>query len=129
VINLEALNAAIAHIEKNPEEWRQDSWFYQGDGGCGTAACLAGTVVLQAGWKPTAWSTAGDGSRSSAEAVRDGEHQDVEEIAMEILCGDRSAWKDPDYTPDEQTCQDLFEARNSLDDIKTIRDEIAAGER
>lgn len=129
MINLEALNAAIAHIEKNPEEWKQDSWFYKGDGGCGTAACLDGTVALQAGWQPTGWATAHDGSRSSAEAERDGELLTVDEVAMRVLCSERSGRDDPEYTADEQACSDLFEAPNTLDDIKAIRDEIAAGER
>lgn len=40
------LQAAMDHIEAHPDEWNQATWV------CGTVACLAGHIVLQAGAQP-----------------------------------------------------------------------------
>jgi hypothetical protein len=55
-INFERLDAAITYAAEHPAEFDMDSWFAHTD--CGTTACLAGTVALQAGWKPVFY---GDG--------------------------------------------------------------------
>lgn len=117
-MNLEKLDEAIAYIEEHPERWGQRDWFYRGDGGCGTAACLAGTIALLDGWQPTSWCPKWDGGESSGSAVKDGVEDYVENIATAIL-GIRPA-PGPDLHP-------LFEVENTLDDIKRVRDELAAG--
>jgi len=49
-INFERLDAAITHASANPEAFDMGEWFKRTE--CGTVACLAGTVAIQAGWKP-----------------------------------------------------------------------------
>jgi hypothetical protein len=40
---LARLDAALAHIDEHPEDWDQSQWV------CGTHACVAGRICLQAG--------------------------------------------------------------------------------
>lgn len=123
MINLEKLDAAIAYIEANPTEWKQDTWFYRGDGGCGTAACLAGTIAILDGWTPTDWQVCGGGYDSAA-AEKGGTVRVVGAVAREIL------GIGPEHVNDDgdELGEVLFAPYNTVDDIKQIRDEIAEGQ-
>lgn len=127
-MNLEKLDEAIAYIEAHPEQWRQEDWFHRGDDGCGTAACIAGTVVLLDGWTPANWTLRGTGDEITSTCEKDGFEREVDELAMDILCTNRSTWSDEDMTEDEWRVERMFAATNSIEDIKRIRDEIAASE-
>lgn len=51
----EVLRAGVAHAEADLEHWNQKNWMTMGDrlpdgqGGCGTTACLAGHIMLSQG--------------------------------------------------------------------------------
>ncbi len=77
-INFERLDAAITHAVENPDEFDMGSWFERST--CGTTACLAGTVAVQAGWTPVfgEWLQAED-------VVRDGVRHPVWDVARELL--------------------------------------------
>lgn len=107
--NLEKLDEAIAYIEAHPEEHSQGSWFYRGS--CGTTACLAGTVALQAGYVP-------DWSRDYVSAqfvIKGAERRYTPLVAAEIL------------GLEADDADALFLGANDLEEIKAIRDAIAAG--
>ena len=110
-MNLEKLDEAIAYIEAHPEQHDQGSWFARSP--CGTVACLAGTVALQAGWSP-AWPKRHSAFAYTAE--KNGARRTVRSVAREILGATREQ---------EST---LFFRAGTLDDIKRYRNQIAAGE-
>lgn len=88
MIRFEPLDAAITYAAAHPDEFAMQSWFRQTD--CGTTACLAGTLALQAGWTPANWTTeratgeASDGRRA-ARVMKDGRFSGVSAVATEIL--------------------------------------------
>jgi hypothetical protein len=114
-VNLEKLDAAIAHIEAHPEEHDQNWWFRKRD--CGTTACLAGTLALLDGWEPV-WPKRWTGwDYTSAEYVKKGgRRRRVPLVAREII--EATEWE----------AESLFGIAADLDDIKRYRDKIAAGE-
>lgn len=131
MIKIDVLDAAIAEIEAHPERHDQRYWFYREDGGCGTAACLAGTIALQAGWSPTAWEERYSGndelSFATARAIKDGEVRDVDDVAMDLLGCERSPeYPDGAITDDEWDTEALFASVNTLEEIKRMRNDIAA---
>ena len=46
---LDRLEGALRHIQDHPGQWKQDDWLTPTE--CGTAACLAGHVVLREGYR------------------------------------------------------------------------------
>jgi hypothetical protein len=54
-LDVPRLRKALEFVTDHPEEWRQLYWAVRSDT-CGTKACLAGRIVLQAGveldWRP-----------------------------------------------------------------------------
>lgn len=83
--------------------WDQEIWGVEKS--CGTAYCIAGKVAANAGWRPA------DGSFSMLE--KDGVYELTSCVATEILGIDH---EDAEY---------LFNAENSLKELKEIRDAIA----
>lgn len=113
-VDLERLDAALAAIEAEPERWQQRHWFARTS--CGTACCLAGMVVSQAGWTPTDWELDyyGDGRTDISWTVEKGEDEGPVGVVARELLG-------VGYFDAER----LFCALNSLEDLKRIRDELA----
>jgi len=118
-VNLAVLDAALAHIEANPEQHEQRWWFSRAQG-CGTAMCLAGTIAWQAGWKPISpedWSTTtddyGNPVKICALVAKDGVDRHVGTLARELL------------GLDGDDADNLFGAYNTLADLRRIRDELA----
>lgn len=111
-MNLEKLDEAIAYIEAHPEEHDQGTWFARG--GCGTTACLAGTVAVLDGWTPV-WRS--DRSGEARDVEKDGVIRYVGGVATDVLGIDDDG-DERDY---------LFFCAADLDDIKRFRREYAAG--
>lgn len=85
-IDFERLDAAITYAVEHPAEFDMSMWFVQtGCGtGCGTTACLAGTVVaLEGGWTPI-WSAVG-GDREAYNVRRGDELRKVADLGAELL--------------------------------------------
>lgn len=131
-MNLDKLDLAIAHIEANPHEWNQEHWFSKDDGGCGTAACLAGTIALLDGWLPADWATweewdedLGDyyvRGQETGFATKDGERLPVQIIAARAI-GLGEPWTTSYSSFDVHP---MFAFGNDLDDIREHRDALAA---
>jgi hypothetical protein len=131
-MNLDKLDAAIAHIEAKPQEWNQEHWFSKGDGGCGTAACLAGTIALLDGWVPDGWEPWQEWDEDSGDyytvgqetgyAVKDGERLPVQIIAA-LAIGLGEPWTNSFSSFD---IHPMFAFGNDLDDIREHRDALAA---
>lgn len=88
MINLKPLDDAITYAAAHPAEFYMQAWFQQTD--CGTTACLAGTIAVQAGWTPTGWTTIranGEtaGHARAASVTKDGKDDSVSHVAADIL--------------------------------------------
>jgi hypothetical protein len=125
-VKLDKLDAAIAYIEANPEAHDQNTWLRRhadGEGNwCRTTACLAGTVAILDGWKPTFGPSLGATVQGGSLVEKGGVRDSVWAVAERVL----------DLTYDEGSA--LFLEASNLDDIKAIRDDCAdqsgeAGER
>lgn len=131
--NLAALDAAIAEIEAHPERHVQQHWATRTP--CGTAMCLAGMIVHQAGGvfdflnqdETTSWCRMPDKPDPTF----------ISEEAKTILTGvEFGDFGDPYLrAPDgtlaradrclDSTVNELFDADNKIEDIKRMRDVIA----
>jgi hypothetical protein len=116
------LDAAVEQIILHPETWNQDSYR------CGGGLCVAGHVDVLAGGD---WVEADpDGAWSAYLVPGEGDHEgDVITLpggVRAIPAGDRAARLVGITRP---TAETLFAGDNSRDDIRAIRDQIAAGER
>lgn len=49
-LNVAALQEALDYVTDHPERWRQNTWIHRS--WYGTTGCLAGNVVLNAGYRP-----------------------------------------------------------------------------
>jgi hypothetical protein len=92
-----------------PSEWLQAEWARKTD--CGTVCCVAGKTALMAGWKPVFFS----GTDTALFKKRGRGEQVASEIARDVL--------DLDW----YTGETLFDARNTVEDIERIIDQIIAG--
>lgn len=102
-INIALLDAAIEQIELHPETWQQRHWR------CETGMCVAGWIVTLAGDE---WASAP--GLGAEEFVRvNGRLVHAEIRAMKLL--------GISFSPA------LFDAENTLEDIKRFRDEMAEG--
>lgn len=130
MIDIQRLDAAIAYIEAHPEEHEQAYWFHRTDEGCGTAACLAGTLALLDGWEPVGWVPAGHGvGETTALVSKDGQICEVDDLAFDLLGCERSTSTDSwTETVDEDLVGEMFETANTFDMIKKLRDRIAASQ-
>lgn len=50
-LNVAALQEALDYVTDHPERWRQNTWIHRS--WYGTTGCLAGNVVLNAGYRPS----------------------------------------------------------------------------
>jgi len=117
--NIELLDQAIAwaeHSESLPQDAgvpRWDQAHYMAKADCGTTCCIAGWVALHEGAKPILDS---DGDPDSLEVIdTDGHRQDIPVVARRALglTSDQSGY--------------LFWGSNTLEDLKRMRDNLAAG--
>lgn len=89
MLNFDVLDAAISYAAGHPDEFYMQAWFKRAD--CGTTACLAGTIAVQAGWEPTGWSLARangeppNGETRTSQVVKDGRNDAVSAVAADIL--------------------------------------------
>lgn len=118
---LALLDAVIEHIGGHPETWNQDDYR------CGSGLCVAGLAAEMAGGRwaadpddvAAAWLLA-EGDDPPGDVLPVGPHRRVVAARsrairlLEISSG---------------TASNLFYGANSLDTIRRIRDEIAAGAR
>jgi len=114
MVNIEVLDKALDWIEKNPDQHRQSVWFQRTD--CGTGMCLAGVVATQHGWTPD-WSAgrlSGYGEETSL-VMKGDDYGKVSSVARGLL------------GLELEDSELLFDAENSLDDLKAMRDDLAAG--
>lgn len=119
---LALLDAAIAQIEAHPETWNQEVYR------CGTGMCVAGWICELAGGR---WLEGADGIAPDAL-----EPESYDESWLISQWHGRAAVNAPDRACTLLGTRDifsvgplgasLFSGLNSLADIKTIRDELAA---
>lgn len=85
MVDFERLDAAITFAVEHPERIDMGTWFARTD--CGTTACLAGTVALQAGWTPVFDHETYNlrGLIVTHEVAKGGETQYVKEVAAEVV--------------------------------------------
>lgn len=120
MIKFEPLDDAITYAAEHPDEFYMQAWFKQTD--CGTTACLAGTIALQAGWAPTGWraerATAepSNGELRAAQVIKDGKTDRVSGVAADLL--------GLDEIRDHRLLDDLFHAVN-LTAVIRIRNRLA----
>lgn len=120
---LDLLDAAIDHIERHPETWRQDEYR------CRSGMCLAGWIGELAGGTWAAplgdhwdeWMRAGpeDPERDVQPDETQGLVIHVAERAERLIGVSR-------YVDDDLYGRDLFAGGNTLDDIKAMRDDLRA---
>jgi len=84
------LRKALEHVTAHPDEWDQRVWWRSSvESGCGTAGCLAGTVVHQAGYEiPTTFETEVDGERLRGADYAfspTGRREEISEAAQRLL--------------------------------------------
>lgn len=126
-INLAPLDDAIAWAQREYDEahvdgeptWNQKFWLVQNE--CGTTACIAGRIVLAAGYVPD------EVERHTGDVYRvrhpeTGDAGDPRDVAFRIVLGDHA--DDPKSGPCE-VMDRLTSASNSLDDIRKYRDSLA----
>lgn len=106
------LDAALAWIDEHPEQHDQDSWIHR-EPGCGTTACVAGTLAQLGGGIPV-WR--GDESETTAEVrLPDGTVRAVCEFAAELL----------GVPVEGDVADDLFYGANDRADLGEVRDRLA----
>lgn len=119
--NIPLLRKIVEWVEEQdalPEavrEWDQASWYQEhGEFSCGTTMCVAGKVVIDAGWKPVDVDEDEDGTTS--ECTKDGQQSLIQDVAADLL------------GIDEDDAYSLFHLTNTAQDIRQ-RAERIAGER
>lgn len=109
-MNEEVFRLAMKHIHEFPEEHQQEVWAQRS--ACGTAACLAGRVVLQAGAE-IMWDS---NFLVSLCVTPSGERRHISQYARELLgIGQFEA-------------EALFDHMNSVEDLEEIGEGILSGE-
>jgi hypothetical protein len=119
---LDRLEDALHHVQTHPEQWRQSDWMTVTE--CGTVACLAGHVVLRAGFETRSapWYFDLDHPREVVPQVRvDGQWRIatvvVRDVAKELL------------GLDEYRTTLLFAGSNTLPEMWLALEEISDGTR
>jgi hypothetical protein len=128
--NVALLKQTLAHIEAHPETWKQE--YFR----CGTGMCFAGWAAELHGAK---WAYPAEAGWLRSELItpksEDGvgtEPIPIEGYAAKILGIEHTRrYDDEDFEYDEDEDFDLgtiplFEARNSLDDLRRLVAEICA---
>jgi hypothetical protein len=117
--NTELLNRTLNYIEAHPKEWDQDAWARRDQ--CGTAYCFAGTTVMLSGL-PLDW--------------HDSYQQDYDETASLIAenapapyAGENISTVARDLLElGPEQADNLFDPRNTLNDLRRLVAEFTAGE-
>jgi hypothetical protein len=117
---LELLDAVIEHVTAHPETWNQQTWAHQTK--CGTAMCIAGHAVAAAG-ATLRFRT--DGHAFYCKWPDDTAQRGIRDVAEDLFDIERVHLLDEDGD-DEWASVLLFAPGNDLDDVKRVRDEIAA---
>lgn len=111
MVNIKALDAALAAIDKDPKSWEQNSWAEKT--ACGTTYCLAGHIAVQSGAQID-WQHVGlDGRETATSAFVDGEWQSIRGVAQQIL------------GVSEEQQEVLFSAYRERDELQVLRDALA----
>lgn len=114
--NIALLNQVLGAIKANPNQWNQREWLvseedrveFEGQKpGCGSSYCFAGWAVHLAGYKVD--------EQSLTAIDHDGEEHGISVSAQHAL--DLSEW----------WASELFGARNSLNTLEGLVDEITKG--
>jgi hypothetical protein len=111
-IDVPRLRKELEFVTDNRQRWLQNTWLSRVE--CGTVGCLAGNVVLNAGYQPYF-----EGNRQSTSYVRDAERSRtywIRELATELL------------GLTERQADDLFRSTNSLLDLWEVAAELTDGE-
>lgn len=127
-VDVAALRAALDYVTDHPHRWRQSTWLHRT--WCGTTGCLAGNVVLNAGYRPY-WDRydrarsvtsfvevdpTGPDRRYALHDVRTGAwFADVGDVARRLL----------GLTGPEAAC--LFAPFNTLDDLWSLAGRLTDG--
>jgi hypothetical protein len=111
-VDVPVLRKALEHITAHPEEWNQEEWIRTDS--CGTVCCLAGTVAMQAGYKP--FFVSDFGSTAYMVTSPEGEGRFVRSAARELM------------NLDEENSQLLFSGGNSLSTLWTMASTMTNGE-
>lgn len=124
-MDYELLDQAIKNIEADPGRHVQSRWIGRksratNDTWCGTTGCLAGHIVQLAGWMPLFTRHEED---ETSKVTRDGEQKSVMSAALAALGLDAENLTNSIHT---KTVRAMFEPYNSLDDIKGLRNSLAA---
>jgi len=109
-VNVELLKKTLAHIEAHPEEWNQLEW-------CGTSCCFAGHAALLSG-SSRVIDTEGAPVVLWARVRRpDGKLAHVWDVAEQEL------------GLDEARAERLFQADNTIEDLRRIVSDLIADAR
>lgn len=116
-VNEDLLRRVLEHITAHPEEHNQQHWAVRTD--CGAAYCLAGHAVVMSGYGPD-WSTAfGASDTGVSTAGVAGRNLTIAELAADLLRLDPDDENEGDH--------ELFDGRNTLDDLWRIAAELTNG--
>jgi hypothetical protein len=117
MVNVGLLQRTLATIEAHPESWDQSMWAARTQ--CGTSYCFAGYAVALCG------------GRANFEGYED----DGEELAYHVVVGLLPGIEETAYGPvattllglTELQASELFDERNSLQDLREIVARLTAG--
>lgn len=117
MINIKAVDDAIEWAARDRHErtredpaWLQGEWLVETD--CGTACCVAGRIVLAAGYRPI--------GRGWTRVVRGDDEGSVSDVATRIILGEHER-EDTDLMV---AIELLFSGGNRLSDLRDARDEL-----
>lgn len=108
------LDAALAYIDAHPEEHDQESWFHRKPG-CGTTACVAGTLTYLAGAIPI-WGADLEEQVAGAVVLPDGTERVISEYAAELLGVENEG----------RVAEALFYGAGNAAELRLTRDRLAA---
>lgn len=114
--NIEELDRAIKWVEENPNQHDQSTWGQRTP--CGTTLCLFGTIGMLNGWTLCREDGKPISAYEHTSFVRnaEGEVRQVFDVAQELL------------QISEVDAESLSAGENTLRDIKTMRNVLAAHE-
>jgi hypothetical protein len=116
-VDTNVFDQALGQIKAEPHTWRQTSWGVETE--CGTAYCLAGHIVTQAGyqmvWEP--WDVGGVQRKAvSCVAPSGGRMKLISQVAQRLL------------GVNETQAEALFDGANDLEDLEHLGKALANGQ-
>lgn len=120
-VGQQRLESALVKIDKNPSIHNQEIWI----GPCGTVGCLAGHIVIDAGYNPTGRYL--DSTSSSAGTYLyvtgpDGVERPIHSLAEELIGLDAAIVENDLFFPDKDM-DDLWSAARVLTDGRVNRED------